>query len=70
IAGNDDIALSLIKPSDTPELTGVGQRMFNSKLVSDPSRTRTVLFVPVRQLSYALRTLASKGVQLEHIYDY
>jgi len=70
IAGNDDIALSLIKPSNTPELTGVGQRMFNSKLVSDPSRTRTVLFVPVRQLSYALRTLASKGVQLEHIYDY
>jgi hypothetical protein len=70
IAGNDDIALSVIKPSSLPELTGVGQRMFKSKLVSDPSRVRTVLFVPVRDLSYALTMLASKGAQLEHIYDY
>jgi FAD/FMN-containing dehydrogenase len=70
IAGNDDIALSVIKPSNTPELTGLGQRMFSSKLVSDPTRVRTILFVPVRQLSHALRTLSSKGAQLEHIYDY
>jgi FAD/FMN-containing dehydrogenase len=70
IAGNDDVALSVLKPSDTPDLTGLGQRMFKSKLVSDPSRTRTVMFVPVRQLSYALQTLPAKGAQLEHIYDY
>lgn len=70
IAGNDDIALSVIKSSTTPELTGLGQRMFNSKIVSDRSCLRTVMFVPVRNLSYALRTLTSKGAKLEHIYDY
>jgi hypothetical protein len=70
IAGNDDIALSVIRSSNSPRLTGIGQPMFESKLVSDPSRMRTVLFVPVSELSYALRTLSSKGAQLEHIYDY
>jgi hypothetical protein len=60
----------LIKPSNAPLLAGLGQRMFSSRLVSDPSRVRTVVFVPVRQLSYALRTLSSKGAQLEHMYDY
>jgi hypothetical protein len=70
IAGNDDIALSVIEPSNRLPLTGLGQRVLNSKLVSDPSRTRAVLFVPVRDLSHALRTLASKGARLEHIYDY
>jgi FAD/FMN-containing dehydrogenase len=70
IAGDDDIALSVIKPSNTPKLTGMGQRMFDSKLVSDSTHIRTVLFVPVRELSDALRTLTSKGAQLEHIFDY
>jgi hypothetical protein len=70
IAGKDDIALSVIKSSTTPELTGLGQRMFNSKIVSDRSCSRTVMFVPVRNLSYALRALTSKGAKLEHIYDY
>jgi hypothetical protein len=70
IAGNDDIAISVLRPSNTPDLKGLGQRVFKSNLVSDSSRIRTVLFVPVRQLSYALQTLSSKGAKLEHIYDY
>lgn len=70
IAGNDDVALSVIRPSNAPQLRGMGQRVFDSKIVSDGSRVRTVLLVSVSQLSYALNTLASKDAQLEHIYDY
>jgi hypothetical protein len=70
IAGNDDITLSVIRSSIAPKLTGLGERVFDSKVVSDASRVRTVLLVPVHELSYALNTLASKGAKLEHIYDY
>jgi FAD/FMN-containing dehydrogenase len=70
IAGDDDIAVSVIKPRNAPKLAGMGQRMFDSKIVSDAERVRTVLFVPVRQLSEVLNGLAGKGARLEHIYDY
>jgi FAD/FMN-containing dehydrogenase len=75
IAGNDDIAISVIRPgAHAASSTGLprahGQRLFDSKLVSDASRIRSVLLVPVAQLSQLLRELPATSVQLEHIYDY
>jgi hypothetical protein len=44
--------------------------MFDSKLVSDASRIRSVWLVPVPQLSDVLHVLEANASTLEHIYDY
>jgi FAD/FMN-containing dehydrogenase len=70
LAGNDDVVLSVIKRKDAPVLRGLGQPLFESKLVSDASRSRSVLLAPVSRLAEILRALPEQGAQLEHIYDY
>jgi hypothetical protein len=69
IAGNDDIALSLIQPRDA-SVQGLGQLLFDSRLVSDSSHVRRVVFVPVRELTSVLRALPQHAARLEHVYDY
>lgn len=70
IAGNDDIAISVIQRRGAPKLQASGQRLFDSKLVSDASRVRSVWLVPVPQLAEVLRGLPATSAQLEHLYDY
>lgn len=75
IAGNDDIAISVIKrryPVGThaSQNSAHGQHLFDSKLVSDASRFRSVSLVPVAQLTDFLRDLPASASKLEHLYDY
>lgn len=70
IAGNDDIVVSLVENAATPYETTMATRLFRSRVVSDASASRSVWFVPVRNLGAFLRDAATHGTTFEHVYDY
>jgi hypothetical protein len=70
LAGNDDIAISVLRPRGRRLPRELGQHLFDSRLVTDPGRVRSVLFVPARQLADTLQALPGQGARLEHLYDY
>lgn len=70
IAGNDDIAVSVVQDRSNPWQPTLGQLLFTSRMVTEPARERAVWFVPVSQLGEFLRQSAVAPVVLEHIYDY
>jgi hypothetical protein len=70
LGGNDDIAISVLLPRGRRLPRALGQHLFDSRLVTDPQRMRSVLFVPAGQLSATLQALPQHGAQLEHLYDY
>jgi FAD/FMN-containing dehydrogenase len=70
ISGNRRIVVSAVGPTDQePPLTGATE-LFESRLVSDPTRERHVLLVEVGQLAGFIQNLQTSSVTLEHIYDY
>jgi len=70
IAGNDDIAVSLIEPSGSSWQPNAGERLFTSRVVTAPERSRAVWFVPVTELAGFLRQARQAGLTFEHLYDY
>lgn len=70
IAGNDDIVMSVVGPKASVLPAQLGVSLFESKLVTDRSKKRSVLLVPTQKLSQALRMLRAANVRLEHLYDY
>lgn len=70
IAGNDEIAVSLVESQNQPYSTPLARRLSRSAFVSDPSQHRSLWFVPVVQLSAFLRQANAEHVRIEHIYDY
>lgn len=70
IAGNDDIAVSVIEPRTHPLESAVAARLLRSRVVSRPEQQRSVWFVPVPHLRAFLGEAQGQGVQLEHLYDY
>lgn len=70
IAGNDDLVVSLIEKAGQDWHPGAGQRLFTSRVVTDPERARAVWFVPVTELGAFLRQAHADGLTFEHLYDY
>jgi len=70
IAGNDDIVVSLVERAESPLETATATRLFRSRVVSDAGASRSVWFVPVRNLGAFLREAAARGTTFEHVYDY
>jgi hypothetical protein len=70
IAGNDDLAVSLIEKSGQNWQPNAGQRLFTSRVVTEPERARAVWFVPVSELGGFLRQAREAGLTFEHLYDY
>lgn len=70
LSGNRRIVVSAVGPAgEEPPLIGSAE-LFESRMVSDPTRERHVLLVEVGQLAVFLQNLRSSSVTLEHIYDY
>lgn len=70
IAGNDDIAVTVVQDRNDPWQAPVGQLLFTSRIVTDPARERAIWFVPVVQLGEFVRQIPAAHVDLEHVYDY
>lgn len=70
ISGNRRIVVSTVGPADEEPPVNGSTRLFESRMVSDPTRKRHVLLVEVGKLSAFLQGLRTSAVTLEHIYDY
>ena len=72
IAGNDEIMLTVIAPQgwslDLP--AGEATLLFTEKFLTQPGVERFALECPVRSLRPVLNEIASRGIKLEHLYDY
>ena len=70
IAGNDEILITALAPSDWTYSLPDGQRLFAMPSLIEPHRQRIVVKVPVKSLHQVLNHMADHNIQLEHIYDY
>jgi hypothetical protein len=69
IAGNDEIALTIIAPREYVDPTNPNV-LFESDLLTDPTSKRVAIHTPVAALHTMLNSLAERSLKLEHIYDY
>jgi hypothetical protein len=72
IAGNDEIMLTVVAPErwtyDLPASSG--SVLFTENFLTQPGVKRIALECPVRSLHSVLNNFASRGIKIEHIYDY
>ena len=72
IAGNDEIMLTIVMPKnwnlDLPQ--SEASVLFTESFLTQPDLKRVALESPVRCLHSVLNNLASRGIKIEHIYDY
>jgi hypothetical protein len=71
IAGNDDVVVGLRAPDpgEVPLVSGasiVGRQ----RLLTTPGRARVTVLVPVTRLHEALAAWRTRGLTVEHVYDY
>lgn len=70
IAGNQDVILiTYIVPSKF-EKSGNTTVLFTQTILSDPSKKRIALIVPVGMLSNTMRIYDKPDITLEHVYDF
>ena len=72
IAGNDEIMLTVVAQKDwNYDLPASDATLlFTENFLTQPQVKRFALECPVRSLHSVLTRLASRGVKIEHIYDY
>ena len=70
VAGNDDIAVTLLHSGVVHVDEAWGQTLAVSHVVTQPSMTRSIVFLRVEHLAEALRDFAERGIAVEHIFDY
>lgn len=70
IAGNDEILITVIAPSNWAYQMEAGKVLFERPVLSQPGFNRIAVNVPVPSLHVVLNELAAQGIELEHIYDY
>ena len=72
IAGNDEIMLTVVTPKswnfDLP--AEESSLLFTENFLTQSEVKRIAFECPVRSLHFVLNHLASRGVKIEHIYDY
>lgn len=70
IAGNDEINVTAIAPSEWEYKLQEGEFLFDMKILSDPLHKKIVVRAPVKDLSPIINGLEESGASIEHIYDY
>jgi hypothetical protein len=72
IAGDDDILVTVVVPKNwTYDLPpGEGSLLFSEDILTQPGVKRIALECRVVALSSALNHFTSKGIKIEHVYDY
>ena len=72
ISGNDEIMLTVVAPKnwryDLP--ASDGSLLFTENILTQPSEKRIALECPVRSLHFVLNSFSTRGIKIEHIYDY
>ena len=70
IAGNDQIVVTVIAPSDHVYEPIDSMTLFSMPILSEPGFIRHTVQVPVQSLHLVIEEVVDAGLVLEHIYDY
>jgi FAD/FMN-containing dehydrogenase len=70
IAGNGRILVTVLAPAAWDGAPFYGDVVDEWPLLTDPSRKRVALSVPVADLSAALRGMPAEGAEIDHVFDY
>jgi hypothetical protein len=72
IAANNEIMLTIVAPKDwSYDLPASdGSVLFTENFLTQPNLKRIALECPVRSLHSVLNSLSTRGIKIEHIYDY
>ena len=70
IAGNDDILITAIAPGPWSDPLGRSEIVAVLPILTASPKTRLAIRAPVAALHEVVGILRSRGVQIEHIYDY
>jgi hypothetical protein len=70
IAGNSQIAVSVLAPEPWHHRHPGAQELFWSPVLTHPQTKRVILSYEVTSLAAALRALLTEGITIEHVYDY
>jgi hypothetical protein len=72
VAGNDEIMLTIVAPKNWGYdlSTSDGSLLFTESFLTQPDVKRIALECPVRSLHSVLNSLSTRGIKIEHIYDY
>lgn len=71
IAGNDAILVQLVAPAAWHDAAARGTRLVEWPILTDRSKKRVAMTVPVPRLHEVLPTLAAEpGVTIDHLYDF
>ncbi len=70
IAGNENVLLTALVPRPWTYDLSDGEFLFSSDVLTEPELKRIAVLSPVRSLHGVVHNLASRGLKLEHIYDY
>ena len=72
IAGNDEIMLTVVAPKNwTYDLPASdGSVLFTENFLTQSGMKRIALECPVHSLHSVLNSFSTRGIKIEHIYDY
>ncbi len=70
IAGNSEVLVSALLPSSAVYDIPGSQLVFSSALLTDSTRRRAGIRCAVSHLNEVLTAMTSRGLRVEHIYDY
>jgi FAD/FMN-containing dehydrogenase len=70
IAGNDEILVTALAPAGWRYAGPNGKVLFEHAILTDPTKKRVAMNVPVASLSNLIQQLPNLPITIEHIYDY
>jgi hypothetical protein len=70
IAGNEQVLVTAIVPSDWANDLGGSQLLFSTGILTQPGLKRVALRSAVSSLHAVLNGLADRGLKVEHVYDF
>jgi hypothetical protein len=70
VGGNDEIIVSVLMTKDRNHDFTVGEILYESRVVTNPNRSRKVYLLTVDKLLPFVKEGKQNGVEIEHIYDY
>lgn len=70
IAGNDEILVTVVAPTSWKFNLSEGKALFTMELLNDAKLQRVAIQAPVKSLGRILREIETKGIRVEHLFDY
>ena len=70
IAGNDEILVTAVTPVGWRYDLSAGEASFSTVIATSPGRKRVAISTRVSALHQVLRDLKTRGITVEHVYDY